>query len=374
MNPIHKKALIIIVRKRNRTGINITGINTSNFRPSRFNQKRGINIETRKVQQTGGSTYIISLPKQWAEKVGIKTGMRVYIQAQPDGKLLINPILEGRSIKTKRIDVIGCGSKALERDIIAAYLHGYDRIELFSERILVEQKQTIRRVCYKLIGPEITEESSNCVVIQDLLNPNELPIKKGVQRMFLIALSMQKDAVRAFKTIDHDLALDVNQRDDEVDRLYLLISKQFRSILCGGGMPDSTETNIEEYHEFRMAASPLERIADHAQKIANVASKLQEPVNDTVMEELEKLNAAYMELVKQSVEALFEANTSLANQVIDSVDNMRAWAEKLRESILKLESHEIMISLGTVVDSLSRIGDLSSNIAEIAINMAIRDR
>ena len=68
--------------------------------------------------------------------------------------------------------------------------HGYDRIELFSERILVEQKQTIRKVCYKLIGPEITEESSNCVVIQDLLNPNELPIKKGVQRMFLIAVSM----------------------------------------------------------------------------------------------------------------------------------------------------------------------------------------
>lgn len=123
-----------------------------------------------------------------------------------------------------------------------------------------------------------------------------------------------------------------------------------------------------------MAASPLERIADHAQKISNAASKLQEPVNDTVMEELEKLNAAYMELVKQSVEALFEANTSLANQVIDNVDNMRVWVEEFRESILKLESHEIMISLGTVVESLSKIGDLSSNIAEIAINMAIRDR
>ncbi|AKB54110.1 toxin-antitoxin system, toxin component [Methanosarcina sp. A14] len=306
--------------------------------------------------------------------MGIKTGTRVSIQAQPDGKLLINPVIEGRSIKTKRIDVTGCGAKALERDIIAAYLHGYDMIELFSERILVEQKQTIRRVCYKLIGHEITEENSNCVVIQDLLNPNELPIKKGVQRMFLIAVSMQKDAVRAFKTIDHDLALDVSHRDDEVDRLYLLISKQFRSILCEGGMPSNTETSIEEYHEFRMAASPLERIADHAQKIANTALKLQEPVNDKVMEEIDKLNAAYTELVKQSVEALFETNISLANQVIDNVDNMRAWVEELHESILKLKSNEIMISLGTVVDSLSRIGDLSSNIAEIAINMAIRDR
>lgn len=300
--------------------------------------------------------------------------MRVSLEAQPDGKLLINPILEGRAVKTKKINVTGCEVKALERDIIAAYLYGYDRIELFSERILAGQKQTIRRVCYKLIGPEITEESSNCVVIQDLLNPNELPIKKGVQRMFLIAGSMQKDAVRALKTIDYDLALDVSQRDDEVDRLYLLISKQFRSILCGGRMLDSAETSIEEYHEFRMAASPLERIADHAQKIANIALKLQQPVSDSVMEKIEKLNNAYMELVEQSVEALFDADTSLANQVIDNVDSMRSRAEELHSAILKLESHEIMISLGTVVDSLSRIGDLSSNIAEIAINTAIRDR
>jgi len=339
-----------------------------------LNQKRGINIETRKVQQTGGSTYIVSLPKQWAEKVGIETGMRVSLQAQPDGKLLIDPILEKREIKTKRIDVTGCEVKALERDIIAAYLHGYDRIELSSERILAEQKQTIRKVCYKLIGPEIIEESTNCVVIQDLLNPNELPIKKGVQRIFLIAGSMQKDAVRALKTIDYDLALDVSQRDDEVDRLYLLISKQFRSILRGGRMLDSAETNIEEYHEFRMAANQLERIADHAQKIANVASKLQRPVSNEVLEKIEKLNNAYIELVRQSIEALFDADTSLANQVIDSVDNMRACVEELHASILKLESHEIMISLGIVVDSLSRIGDLSSNIAEIAINTAIRDR
>ena len=176
--------------------------------------------------------------------------MSVSIQAQPDGKLLIDPILEERVIKTKRIDVTGCEVKALRADIIAAYLHGYDRIVLSSERVLAEQKQTIRKVCYKLIGPEIIEESSNSVVIQDLLNPNELPIKKGVQRMFLIAGSMQKDAVRALKTGDSDLALDVSQRYDEVDRLYLLISKQFRSILCGGKMPESSEINIEEYHEL----------------------------------------------------------------------------------------------------------------------------
>lgn len=139
-------------------------------------------------------------------------------------------------------------------------------------------------------------------------------------------------------------------------------------------MPDSTETSIEEYHDFRMAASPLERIADHAQRIATVASKLQQPINGDVMGDIEDLNNAYIELVKQSLEALFDANTSLANQVIDSVDNMHLQIEELHASILKLESHEVMIYLGTVVDSLSRIGDLGSNIAEIALNSAIRDK
>lgn len=284
---------------------------------------------------------------------------------------MIDPILEGRVIKTKRIDVTGYEGNALERDIIAAYLYGYDRIEFSSKRILAEQKQVIRKVCYKLIGPEIIEESSNFVVIQDLLNPNELPIKKGLHRMFLIAGSMQKDAIRALKTADYDLALDVSQRDDEVDRLCLLISKQFRSILCGGKMPDSAETSIDEYHDFRMAASPLERIADHAQRIAKVASKLQHPIKNDVIEDVEILNEAYVELVKQSIEALFNADTSLANMVINKVTDMHTRVEELRASILKMESHEVMISLGTVVDSLSRIGDLGSNIAEIAINSAI---
>jgi phosphate uptake regulator len=78
--------------------------------------------------------------------------------------------------------------------------------------------------------------------------------------------------------------------------------------------------------------------------------------------------------VKQSVDSLFDANASLANQVIDGVESVYMRVEELRASILTLESHEVLVSLGTVADSLSRIGDLGSNIAEIAINSAIQDK
>ena len=139
-------------------------------------------------------------------------------------------------------------------------------------------------------------------------------------------------------------------------------------------MPDSSETSIEEYHDFRMAAGPIERIADHSQRIATVAAKMQEPVREDVMEVIEDLSSTYMELVKQAMDALYNSDTSLANQVIDSIDDMRLRVTELHASILKLESHETMISLGNIVDSLFRIGELGSNIAEIAINSAIKDK
>ena len=45
------------------------------------------NIETRRVQKTGGSSYIVSLPKEWIEKHGIEQKDTIGILSQPDGNL-----------------------------------------------------------------------------------------------------------------------------------------------------------------------------------------------------------------------------------------------------------------------------------------------
>jgi phosphate uptake regulator len=48
-------------------------------------------IETRKVQQTGGSSYIISLPKGWIREHNVKKNDTLGILSQPDGNLLVTP-------------------------------------------------------------------------------------------------------------------------------------------------------------------------------------------------------------------------------------------------------------------------------------------
>lgn len=303
--------------------------------------------------------------------MGIISGSQVFLQQHPDGSLVINPVSESSPVQKKERDITGKMGDALTREIIAAYLAGFNIIEFKSKRIMAEQKNIIRDVCYKLIGPEIIEETSKSVIIQDLLNPSEVSIKKSVKRMFLISNSMHKDAIRALKTKDSDLAMDVIHRDDEVDRLFLLISKQFRAVLRGAQLPDTAETSIDEYHDFRMTAAPLERIADHARKIAKIAYNMDFSIKQDSLDLIENASNTARKIVENSIDALYESNVELANQVIDQGEQMREQVTKINETLLKIDSHEAIVSLGTVADSIDRIGDYGANIAEIAINSAM---
>lgn len=331
-------------------------------------------METRKVQQTGGSTYIISLPKQWAEKVGITPGARVGVQPQPNGKLLISPEIDSKPLRRKRIDITNVNGNMLERAFIATYLAGYDIIELASSKITADQKKTIRSVCHKLIGPEIVEESSNSVIIQDILSPNELSIKKAVQRMTLITTSMFNDSILAVCSDDADLATDVMERDDEVDRLYMVISKQFKSVLCGTGFIETAEITMEEYHNYRLAAAPIERIADHSHRIAYIVHLFHPQLDEKRILEIKKMAEFATEMFKKSVESLINLDPRLANKVIENQDDMNTFITHFNRGYFDKAtdlSFETMISIRTVIDSIGRIADYAGNISEIAINACI---
>lgn len=257
------------------------------------------------------------------------------------------------------------------RIIIAAYLSGSDLIELRSTRIQAEQKKTIRNVCYKLIGPEIIEETAKTVLVQDLLNPNEVSIKKSVRRIFLISNSMLKDSIQALRAQDDDLALDVVERDNEVDRLFMLISKQFRAVLRGKRVPDASETTIDEYHDLRLAAISLERIADHASKIAAIVPTLDIQIPDETMALIEASTDVSNKMVEDAIEALYTQNMKLANNVIGRANETKEMIKQLDALLLKLDSPSAIVALGTVSDSLDRIGDYGENIAELAINLSM---
>ena len=329
-------------------------------------------MKTRKVQQAGGSTFTISLPRAWAKKAELTPGVRVYVQSLPDGKLLISPE-NIKPLRKKTVDITNVNSGSLERTFVAIYLAGYNVIEFTSSKITADQKKRLRSICHRLIGPEIVEESSNLVLIQDMSGPNELPVKHAVQRMSLITFSMFNDSILSFCSCDSDLATDVMERDHEVYRLYMVISRQFKSILCGAKVIDSN-ASIEEYHNYRMAASSVERIANHSHRIARNVILLHPELDEKRIAEIKKMADFAAGSFKQAVESLLTLNPELANQVVENKKEMNQLITDFNRDYFDKSidlSFEVMIGIRTVIDSIGRVVDYAACIGEIAMNASI---
>jgi phosphate uptake regulator len=330
-----------------------------------------MDMEIRKIQRTGGSTYIVSLPKQWADHVGLTSGMTVGITARRDGSLLISPDISFQSPTKKQLDVTDRTGDVLVREIIASYIAGFNVIELVSKRITAEQKQTIRQITHKLIGPEIIEETADRMIVRDLLNPVELSLSQSVQRMYLIASSMQTDAIHALASSDPDLAMDVSSRDDEVDRLYLLVEKQLRVLLRSGQVIDSqVDMTPDMSLDLSLAARPIEKIADHARKIALITISLEKQLPEDVIIILKGAGQSASELMENSVDSLFSSDIDKANNSIAMKMEINKALYAIDEKLVTLDLRDAL-NLRIVSDSIGRIGEYGVNIAEIAINSTI---
>ncbi|MFB6198110.1 MAG: AbrB/MazE/SpoVT family DNA-binding domain-containing protein, partial [Halobacteriaceae archaeon] len=186
-------------------------------------------MEERKVQMTGGSTFTVSIPKDWARENDIDAGDKIIFHRDGAELLLTPPSDENVSEGT--LDISNLDGERLTRAVMTMYVSGFDVLSLEAERITADQRRRIREATQGLVGLEVLEETSNRVVIQDLLDSSELSVHSAVRRMRLIALSMLEDAVTALKQNDDDISQDVQGRDDDVDRLWYVVSRIFRASL-----------------------------------------------------------------------------------------------------------------------------------------------
>ncbi len=331
-------------------------------------------IETRKVQITGGTTLIVSLPKTWANKVNLKGGDQVSLIQQSDGSLCVRTKNVAEANQSKTVYIEGKDGDILVRELIGAYIAGFNSIELRSEKILARQRDTVRKTVNMLIGPEIIEETSDKIVLQDVLNPAELSVKKSIKRMHMITSSMQENAITALKDKDFDLARDVIARDGEVDKLFLLVSKQFRMVMRDISLADRFEMPMEEHLDLRLCASPLERIGDHAAKMCAMVELIgYKNVPEETVEEIAAMNRLSMKIVSDAVDALFKKNLDLAHATFAMKKDATEKLQIMEESILMLNS-DVSLPLGIILDSIDRVCDYGCNIAEIAINSSVSSR
>ena len=328
-------------------------------------------VETRKVQVTGGSTYTVSIPKDWATDNGVSAGSTVEFYLDGDS-LFMTPRSEEERTEGS-LDVTDLKGDELTRAVMTMYVSGFDIISLESGRITTDQRRTIRQATQSLVGLEVLEETRDRVVIRDLLDSSELSIDNAVTRMRLIALSMLEDAISALAELDEDMAHDVIQRDDDVDRLWMVVSRIFRATLRTPKAAEELGVSREECFDYQSAARQLERVADHATKIAHLTLQFDEPVPGEVIDALHELYDDSAAVIDSGMDALFTDDsteaTDLANDAREQVQEIDEHARSIDELLRDLDPTRAQL-LGLVVDSVSRSADYGGNIAETALQKA----
>ncbi|OPX63476.1 MAG: transcriptional regulator PhoU [Methanomassiliicoccales archaeon PtaB.Bin215] len=334
-----------------------------------------MNTEVRRVQKTGASTLTVSLPKDWVDSSGLKAGDQVSMAVQLDGTILLDTNMDRRK-ETLRKEIWTDADESAEhltRKLIGAYLVGYNVIEVRSkDRMEPEAKSAIREFSRLAIGPEVVEETANSVIMHDLSDPVELPQEKCVRRMHLIVRTMHADAVEALCEEDKGLAEDVIDRDTDVDRLYWMAVKQNNLIARDRKLGDRMGLDIFESNDLMLVARGIERIGDHAVRISrNALISAEDPDKLPAAAEIRKLSAESMKVLEKGMDALFRKDIPEANEVIDQGREVVKRCEKLGQVTRAKDSREAII-INMVMDSIIRSTMYAVDIAEIAINGAMR--
>ncbi|PWR72142.1 phosphate uptake regulator PhoU [Methanospirillum lacunae] len=331
-------------------------------------------MDIRRVQMTGGSSYVLTLPKEWVTSLNIRKNDPVGVMIQADGDLMITGNLSGDLPPRSRVVTIdqGMDSQMLFRILVGIYIAGYNIIEIKSkDRIQGTLRRTIRAFSDQVIGLEPVEEEETIIILRDLFNPLDMPLDTSFRRMYAVTHGMLTDSAEGLKSCNQGRVQDVEFRDRDVDRLFWLISRQTNMILQSPRNAERMKTNISEVLHYLQTGRIVERVADHCVLIARSINMIeQEILAEDVRVVIGKAMAEADKLFELSISAFFSRDMKKANRVLGTTSPLEQILHQINQDILALPTDSVMVAR-KITDSIRRIGEYSGDIAERVIDFGV---
>jgi phosphate uptake regulator len=324
----------------------------------------------RRLQVTGGSTLIVSLPKEWAEQFGLGKGDEVTMVVLPTGPVTMIPadaalnegVLELRENATLDVAV---------RSLISLYLAGYSSIRIkldgAAPGILRGIKETARRW---LAGVEVVDERLDGIVLNVVQLHRDLPPRQVISRMGTIAAGMVQDSLSLLANPSRDEVQDLIDRDDEVDRFYHYMVRLTNLSIVDPRILQPLEVDEPQLLlGYTMVARSIERVADHATNVALLTLERNLDVNS--FGEFYNDCFACTTYFRRSVDAVLEPDAENSQKLIDDASEYLRELERLFVKTLERKLPiGSQVALRVLYDNVKRVVEYSTDIAEVALNLS----
>ncbi len=349
-----------------------------NLESSVTKEPEKLNEEQRKLQVTGGSTFILSLPKEWATKNELKKGSSMLVREEEDGSLSVAPASYPNKEKQDEAFIrasLNENTDAVMRTAISAYLDGYNILHIRSQgqKVLPSKLRNHLKGFARnyLVGTEIVIDTPTELTLQVLLNYPELTVQNALSRMSIIASSMHREAISALRKLDYTSAKSVIETDREVNRFGLYVVRLLKLAVSNQRIVKEIGlSNQRECLGYRLIAKAVERTADHATKIAENTLLLEEQVNEELLEKISQLSMLAISMFENAMEALFKHDFNLAESVIEKLGQVHKLE---KEAVVFSDSARVdeIVHLRLLIESVRRTAEYASDISEVVLNLNI---
>ncbi len=317
-------------------------------------------VETRKLQLIGGSSFMVTLPKEWVLLNKLKQGDEIILQVQ-DKNIIVYPKKKGKEIISTTVKLPKADKEFIEKFLYSLYMLGLDEIILEFDDLPGDLIDEISDIVHTLIGMEIIDLSDNKIVIQ-CLTAHDLDITNVLKRKSQIA-SRAFDKIESFlRSGDAKEIKDISKLERDADRLYFLAvrleNRMMREVL-----PSNWDA-LRFILGSRMVAKFIEEIVD----LLNDLSKLLEYVEkrEDIADKFSQLHF----LFKQSFDAYLRCSGDFD---MDDVENAMKAIDNYYYSIKELTSSSNDPYLKLIFQMLLVISREIKAISEIAFNRAVRE-
>ncbi|HOP09034.1 MAG TPA: phosphate uptake regulator PhoU, partial [Candidatus Methanofastidiosa archaeon] len=318
-------------------------------------------MEQRKVQITGGNSYIVSLPRDWIKKTGLSKGNYLGVETNEDGTLTIFPKSKERIKKTFSINLTKSDSLN-NRLLISKYLEGYDIIELVSkDRIPKESRKSLMKTVQNLIGIEIFEETSNKFVLSSLIDFGSIKIDKIIKRLIILTNSIFLESIKALEEGNWEFAQEIIPREDEVDKFYFHGIRELSEALKMPQLQKDVGINRStDILSYITVIKSIERISDYLINILEIFIDMEKEIPKEIVD----YSHGCFDIFNDVTENVFTKNLTKANDTLDKLKG----EEKKVPSIIEIGessySTDIISAYAKITDYFVRILKHCANLSE----------
>ncbi|MEM3698690.1 MAG: phosphate uptake regulator PhoU [Archaeoglobaceae archaeon] len=317
-------------------------------------------VEVRKLQLIGGSSYMVSLPKDWVKKNNLKQGDEIVLNIE-NSVIMLYPKGFKEDIRVSRVEISDLrryDEKFLRRFIYALYIQGVDEIRIVDKKLNPRLVAKISEIVKSLIGMEIIDASDK--VVLKCLTVTDFDVYGVVKRMTQIVVTMMETLIDAIRSRDFSGLRELKNLEDDTDRLYLLAVRQEHRLVREFSSP-AKWNELRLILGIRTVAKLIEEIIDNLENFSNYIRAVEKE------EELETIEKFLIELFG-AFEVLSRAY--FESELETSEDSIQLLEEIESKMLSKIDgSSQYRLSLESLMSACRHM----KSIGEIALNKSVRE-